>query len=151
MPRFAGGSLDIGAVEIQGVNDSIVHLSAIWSTNTDSDANAYGIEFALGTSAQTSDPSHPNAFRITGTNASGKPKLTFGLNPLAAPYTTWIVRRSTTLQPNDWTQIYRYHGPSELETATGTTATPMGALLQVVDDNPPAGGAFYRFEADVSP
>ena len=150
LPRFVNGALDIGAVEIQGANDFLAPLNAAWATNTDGDPNAFGIEFATGTDSGANDPAHANAFRITGMDGSGNPTLTFGLNPTALDYTSWIVKRSTTLLPDSWTEIYRYHGPTRMETATGTTATPMGALLQVVDYNPPPGGAFYLFEAEVA-
>lgn len=149
--RFLGPAVDIGAVETQDSNDSRSVVSSAWTTNLDGDANPFGVEFALGTGIGSSDPAHPRAFRIVGMNGFRQPKLTFGFNIAALPYMSWIVKRSTTLVPHSFTEIYRYHGPTMTEITTNTSARLLGDLLEVIDINPSPEGAFYRFEAEIEP
>ena len=146
-PRIAGSAVDIGAVEYDASRD----LPLIFSADGDGDGVPFGVEHALGMNGHTSDLTSPRRFRLGMDSISSQPKLTFGFNTAALPFTTWSVKRSTTLTPEGWTEIYRYHGPTMTETTTGTTVTPMGDLLEVTDTNPPADGAFYRFEAIPEP
>lgn len=146
-PRISDSTVDIGAVEYDGPRD----LPLIFAADGDGDGVPFGVEHALGMDSSSSDLTAPRRFQLGMDFISSQPKLTFGFNTAARPFTSWIVKRSTTLTPEGWTEIYRYHGPTMTETTNGTTATPMGDLLEVTDTNPPPGGAFYVFEASPAP
>jgi hypothetical protein len=141
------GSPDIGAVEYRGNPD----LALLWSIDFDHDGTPFGIEHALGTDPFVSDAREPGNLTAP-VFASGNAGLTFGFNPDAADHTIWILKRSPDLSPGSFEEIYRYDGPS----ATGTPATDISAAvgaasIVVTDENPPAGKAFYRFEAEIAP
>ena len=146
-PRIAGSAVDIGAVEYDGPRD----LPLIFAADGDGDGVPFGVEHALGIDGNSSDLTSPRRFQLGMDSGSSQPKLSFGFNTAALPFTTWSVKRSTNLTPEGWTEIYRYHGPTMTETTNGTTATPMGDLLEITDTDPPPGGAFYRFEAIPKP
>ena len=146
-PRISGAAVDIGAVEYDGPRD----LPLIFTADGDGDGVPFGVEHALGMDGNTPDLDSPRRFRLGMDSISSQPQLTFGFNTAALPFTSWIVKRSTTLTPDGWSEIYRYDGPTMTETTNGTTATPMGDLREITDTNPPADGAFYRFEAHPQP
>jgi hypothetical protein len=135
------GATDIGAVEYQGPFD----LTPAFDSDDDGDGNAYGVEQALGTDPDVSDPANPRNLTVPVFNATGQPMLSFGIAANAAPGTLWILERSTNL--GAFVEIYRFDGTTHFDfpgtpiniqsTATGVTIT---------DQAPPAGKAFYRFK-----
>lgn len=146
-PRFANGQVDLGAVEIQETADTDGILTTLWTLDGDLDGSPGGVEFALGTSLHLSDRNHP-ANLTHPVLGSGQAVLTFGFNPAAAPHTAWVLKRATHLAPGGFQEIYRYDGPTTIET-TGPdiSSVPGTTSITVTDQNPPAGSAFYRFEA----
>ena len=143
-PRFLNGALDIGAVEGALGPD----FAALWSTDNDLDGKPYGVEHALGTDPDSPDPGNPANLTNPVFNGSGHATFSFGRNPAAEPNTIWILKRSTTLLPGSFVEIFRFDGPSVTPTnQTGITSTPSPTSFSVTDTTPPAGRAFYRFEA----
>ncbi len=151
MPRGSSAVVDIGAVEIQGHADMVAILSAVWPADADDDKAAFGLEWALGMNWTTKDFLSPRRFQIVGTNGSGAPKLTFGVNPAASSFTSWSVKRSTTLTPGSFSEIYRLDGPAMSGTDGDVEAFLNGDLMEVTDLNAPAGGAFYLLESILVP
>ncbi|MGJ8642878.1 MAG: beta strand repeat-containing protein [Luteolibacter sp.] len=143
LPRFLNGALDIGAVETAAPD-----FAALWPTDTDLDGNPYGIEHALGTDPNISDPGHPANLTSPVFNGSGHATFTFGRNPAAEANTIWLLKRSTTLLPGSFVEIFRFDGPTLTPTnQSGITSIPGATSFSVIDTTPPSGRAFYLFEA----
>ena len=142
------GVPDIGAYEYQGNPD----LRRFWNTDWDGDGNAFGLEFALGTNVLRSDPNHPKNLRFSR-EPNGHFRLEFGhtRTTVLSP-ATYMVKRSTTLLPGSFTEIYRYTGPTDVSIFSQGTFGDLRAdnIIEVIDQNPPPGKAFYRIEA-ISP
>ncbi len=139
------GVPDIGAAEYQGRSD----LTRFWNLDFDHDGKPFGVEYALGTDALVGDAGHPRNPRVTR-NAEGKPEIDFGFNGSATLLTVWIVRRSLDL--SDFTEIYRYNGPTLTEArGPGINSVYAQGGIRVIDQTPPPGDAFYRFEAVLVP
>ena len=121
------GNPDIGAVEFQGETISAEPLLSFFF-DTDGDGTPNGVEQAIGSDPEISDPNHPNRFRITEIDANGHPSFTFGRTG-DIPLT---VTRSTNLIDFEF-----------------FATVPAGtSILTYTDSNPPADGkAFYRLEA----
>ncbi|MEP4810232.1 MAG: choice-of-anchor Q domain-containing protein, partial [Luteolibacter sp.] len=143
-PRFLNGALDIGAVE--GAQGPV--YATLWPTDDDFDGISYGVEHALGTDPDTSDPGNPANLTAPSFNGSGHATFAFGRNPTAEPHTIWILERSTTLASGSFVEIFRFDGPTATPTnQPGITSIPNATSFSVTDTNPPVGKAFYRFKA----
>ena len=74
-------------------------------------------------------------------NGSGEIEITFGFNPIAAVDTRWIIERSTDLE--NFTEIYRYDGPTSTSTSVAGSSAVVGATsITVTDTNPPSPNVF---------
>ena len=83
---------------------------------------------------------------------AGNKLFQFGLNPNAEANVIWVLKRSTDLTPGSFTEIYRYEGPTMLETlGPNITAAGTATQFEITDENPPAGSAYYRLEAEFVP
>ncbi len=151
------GAPDIGAYEsgnaagygVWAIEMIAGGLDASFTGNADEDPTANGIEYALGTSVLISDPTSPNNPEVI-TNGSGEIEITFGFNPIAAVDTRWIIERSTDLE--NFTEIYRYDGPTNTGTPQAGISAVVGATsITVTDPNPPSPNVFYRFGAQTAP
>ena len=109
-PRFAGGALDIGAVEIQSTIDTCNILAAAWETDSDSDGSSFGVEFALGTNPAVSDPENLQNLQFGFAN-NDHPTLEFGYNFEAVGKAISIIERSTDLE--NWVEIFRSANPDD--------------------------------------
>jgi len=137
------GLTDLGAVEYQGDFD----LRRYWPLDWDGDGNAFGVEYALGTDPLAIDSGHARNLRFTR-NGSGQPVTTFGLNFDAISSTTWILKRSTTLLPGSFTEVFRVSPGIPAVVGSGIYYNLDVTGFQITDTTPPAGGkAFYRLEA----
>ncbi len=120
-PRIIS-QIDLGAHEF-------LDLEILWNEDDDLDGNIFGLEQALGTDPDVSDPGNERNVRIDNSG-----RLTFGTNPDARPETRWSITRTTDL--SGFTDVI--YGPS---------ATP--PTSPYTDSNPPSGGkAFYRLEVN---
>ncbi len=104
----------------------------------------------IGTNPNVSDPSNSANLTTPILNASGHPSLTFGVDQDASASSIWILSRSTDLVT--FTEIFRFDGPTQTPTNQfGVVHTLLPATnptsITVTDKTPPAGKAFYRFEA----
>ena len=150
LPRTVN-TTDIGAVEIQDTADIRSILASLFNTDTDGDGNPFGVEFALGTNPNGADPENPNNLTIPTFDGDGEATLTFGLNPAAEPHTIWLLKRSSTLLPDSFQEIYRFNGPINMETlGTDISVTGTDTSFSITDENPPGDKAFYRFEAELA-
>lgn len=62
----------------------------------------------------------------------------------------WIIERSTDLE--NFTEIYRYDGPTSTSTSVAGISAVVGATsITVTDTNPPSPNVFYRFGAQTAP
>ena len=150
LSRFVDGALDIGAVEYQGSAD----LARFFPLDFDGDGSAFGVEYALGTDPLRFDAANSRTLSAPALNSAGEASLSFGLNLEAVPHVVWILKRSTNLQPGSFEEIYRFDGPSMLETlqlGVESAITPLLApdTISITDRTPPSGTAFYRFEAEL--
>jgi hypothetical protein len=119
-----------------------------FTEDADDDGLSNGAEYALGTNMATSDTDSPRVPTAT-TNASGQIEIAFGFNLAAAPDTAWVIKRSTTLEPGSFSEIYRFDGPSMQQTLPGGIGASMTATsITVTDQNPPSPRAFYVFVAE---
>ena len=117
-------------MEYQG---SVEAVFATFDADSDGDGTSDGIEAAIGSDPDVSDPGHPNKLRFTGFDGSGKPQLSFGYVNSLIPLN---LTRSTDLI--DFSHIVA---------TSGTDFTTASALLKL-DPNPPSGPRlFYRLEA----
>ncbi len=151
------GTPDIGAYEsgnaagysvwaTEMINEG---MDASFTGNADEDRSANGTEYALGTGVLISDPASPHNPEVI-INGSGGIEITFGFNPIAAVDTRWIIERSTDLE--NFTEIYRYDGPTVTGTPQADISDVVGATsITVTDLNPPSPSAFYRFGAQTAP
>ena len=145
LPRFANGALDIGAVEIQNSAESNTILTAAWPLDSDGDTLPFGLEFALGTEPHFPDPNSPWVPSITPAVGGGL-EFTFGFNPTAAPYTAWVVMRTTDLDHSQATEIYRLNGPNMNEiTVAGVSAVITADQITITDATPPAGNQVFYY------
>ena len=61
-----------------------------------------------------------------------------------------IIERSTDLE--NFTEIYRYDGPTSTSTSVAGISAVVGATsITVTDTNPPSPNVFYRFGAQTAP
>ncbi|MCW1924548.1 right-handed parallel beta-helix repeat-containing protein [Luteolibacter arcticus] len=142
LPRVS--TADIGATEFQGYPD----LAAFWEEDFDNDGNTFGIEHALGTDPLVFDRSSSQnpAVRNDGSNF----QVQLGFNAAAAPYTRWILKRSTNLINFNET-IFTYDGPNNQPLAgPGFTFSPGEAYFGISQLSTPPK-AFFRFEAELVP
>lgn len=137
---------DIGAVEYQGNAD----LARVWTVDPDGDGSPYGAEQALGTDNFSADPANSGNLTSPVFDASGELSLSFGINSAAVAGTRWILKRSPDLSPGSFVEVYRYDGVADTA-AAGFGYIRNAAGVLVTDENPPADGAFYRFEAGYDP
>lgn len=151
------GASDIGAYEFGNAAGYSVWatemigegLDASFAGNADEDPSANGAEYALGTSVLLSDPASPNNPKVFA-NGAGGIEITFGFNPIAAVDTRWIIERTTNLK--NYTEIYRYDGPTSTGTPQAGISAVVGATsITVTDPNPPSPNVFYRFGAQTAP
>ncbi len=148
-PRPADGSftgtylIDIGAVETDP--------ETTWASDEDGDGSPFGIEVATGTMPNSFEPNN-NGITLVDRDATGA-ELFFGYNTNAAFVTAWIISRATSLEPDTWTEIYRYDGPTATEiVAPGEDFTvDYSTAGSGIDSNAPPGEAFYRLEAEFIP
>jgi len=156
--RVIGSSADIGAYEFgnpgaagfanyaretipSGGDDS-------YSGDPDFDQLPSGLEYAIGTIAGLSDPESSRVPTIAAAPGEGL-AFTFGFNPAATVDTTWVVMRTTDLDHSQATEIYRYDGPTLMETtATGVSAVISADQIIVTDATPPpSNNVFYYLGA----
>ena len=143
LPRFANGILDIGAVEIQNAADADSVLTMAWPLDHDGDTLPFGLEYALGTNPYFPDFNSPLLPTFTPTVGNDL-TFTFGSNPAATANTIWVVMRTTDLDHSQATEIYRYDGPTMMETTLpGVSAVITADQIIVTDSAPPADRAFY--------
>jgi hypothetical protein len=143
--------IDIGAVEYDPATD----LTQFWPLDFDGDGNPFGVEHAFGTDPLAADPANPRNLgipEITG----GQAHVSFGFDPTAEDHTIWILRYSTDLAPDGWTEVYRFDGPSGTETVQpGFTASVDSVgnptRITVTTNAPLPPRAFYQFNAILSP
>ena len=139
------GLPDSGAAEFRGNSD----LARYWNTDWDNDGATYGIELAVDTDPEFSDPSDLKNLRIR--HNSGSPVMTFFVNPGARPFTRWVVKRSTDLV-NFSEVIYSFDGPTAVTVvAPGIFRGTEGGLILLRDNPPNPAKAFYRLEAVLTP
>jgi len=130
------GLPDIGAVEFQG-NETELNLA--FDVDLDQDGSSVGVELALGTDPFTSDADDPANLLLTSFNEDGEPSFTFGLDDDEQNNIILRLMRSTDLITFD--EIIFTNEATDFP-------DPGNALLEMNDENPPAGGkAFYRLEA----
>ncbi|HBR95369.1 MAG TPA: hypothetical protein DEA90_14505 [Opitutae bacterium] len=130
--RLVGGGLDLGAVELQGNDLELAALiDATFELDSDSAGDANGLERALGTDPFIADPSHPNKFRMIGTDVNGRLEFNFGYEDasitLALTRSIDLIDFSTVIETSDDFSTF--------------------GLQTLFDPNPPEGKAFYRLEA----
>ena len=152
--RSVGGAPDIGAYEagnaagfaVWAIERIAYGLNMTSTGDAEDDGSPNGGEYALGTSVMISDPDSvrtPTAIE----NASGHVEITFGFNPDAAVDTAWVLKRSTNMV--DFDEIYRYDGPTSMETLTpGVSAVLAADTFTVTDTNAFSDRVFYQFVAD---
>ncbi len=140
---------DIGAVEFQGGSE----FTALWETDDDGDGVPFGVELALGFDPFSSSPSAGQAIGFSR-NVFGQSNFSFPLDPAVAPYTIWVVERSSPGLDN-FQEIYRLAGPTDVETSTSDVSSNYSGAgdtdITITDENPPGGSAFYRFRALQAP
>ncbi len=138
---------DIGAAEYQETAD----LARFWKLDFDGDGSPYGVEQALGTDPLVSDAGNPR--NLTGPifDFSGHARLQIGLDSQAATETRWVISRSPSLSPGSFMEIYRFDGSASIAAPGIDFTLAPGRSISVTDENPPPGGAFYRFEAVLEP
>jgi hypothetical protein len=123
-------------------------MADLWQSDTDGDGATFGIEYALGTDPFTPDVAAPGRLKVSLDPAK---EITFGRNPAAIPNTEWILKRSLDLQPGSFTEIFRFHGPTGISTATGVTGTMDDSGGFTITDPTTADRAFYRIETRFTP
>jgi len=84
----------------------------------------------------------------------GERDITMGIDLDAAPYTIWILSRSTDMEI--FTEIYRLHGPTLMETLqtdieSAFTPPLAPTSLTITDQAPPGDRVFYQFDAVPAP
>lgn len=139
--RIQISTIDIGAYEPD-------LIGSLWLTDADMDGTPWGIENAIGSDPNNIVPGDTDNLLTPGGNAV----LTFGRNPNASPYTTYVVERSPDLTLNSFAEIYRFTGSETSETLGAGVSSSIGStLFTITDANPPAGKAFYRLRVDYAP
>ena len=139
------GFPDSGAAEFRGNPD----LALYWNTDWDNDGNTYGIERAVDTAPEFSDPSDPRNLRVS--YEAGLPTLRFFMNPGARPFTRWQIKRSTDLI-NFSELLFSFDAPAATgSVAFGITNDSLGDNIILRDNPPNPARAFYRLEATLSP
>ena len=151
------GAPDIGAYEFGNAAGYSVWatemisegLDASFAGNADEDPSANGAEYALGTGVLISDPASPHNPEVIA-NGTGGIEITFGFNAIAAVDSRWIIERTTDLE--NYTEIYRYDGPTATSTPVAGVSAVVGATsITVTDPNPPSPNVYYRFGAQTAP
>ena len=125
---------DLGAVELQSVNDD--EVSILWSLDFDHDGRPYGIEYATGTDPLIAD--RDPHWQISPAPGGGA-IFRFGFNPDALPITIWIVERSADLLQFD--QIYWFSGSEQI--APGIEVNRTAEFIELIDRSQQPR-AFYR-------
>ena len=144
--RVVNGTVDIGAVEYQGVTD----MATYWPMDWDGDGNAFGVERALGTDWNTADGT--NAANLVAILSGSDAGAAFGYNPDASDNTAWVLLRSLDLVNDPFAEIYRYDGPTGITTTNAPLSVNWTASgIEVLDLSVSNTNAFYRFEAELSP
>jgi hypothetical protein len=147
--RVVNGTVDIGAVEIQSSGDTDNIIAGAWATDGDGDGNAFGVEFALGTDWNT--PDGTNTANLSVILNSPNDGVTFGFNPEAEAYTTWVLLRSLDLATDPFVEIYRFDGRTGTQTFGGVPISISRTLDSIdVIDLSGAANAFYQFKAEPS-
>ncbi|MDF7797882.1 choice-of-anchor Q domain-containing protein [Pontiellaceae bacterium B1224] len=143
--RVMNGALDIGAVEIQDFNDTSSIISSAWATDTDSDGNPFGVEYALGTDWNIAD--RTNSANLVALPDGG---VVFGINLDAEEHTAWIIKRSQNLVTDPFVEVYRYDGPTS--SSSGTIPAFVNKTADHIELNDQSGvtNAFYLFEAELN-
>jgi hypothetical protein len=134
------GLHDIGASEFQGNSD----VGIFWNLDFDNDGVPFGVEQALGTDLNVADLTNIRHLAPPVLDQAGSPTLAFGLNPDAVDGTVWILSRSQDLV--DFDEIYRFDGTTDFPGPDSEFVRDPERVV-VTDTAPPAGRAFYRFEA----
>ena len=116
-----------------------------WELDTDSDGNVFGVEHALGTNPLVADRGAAGNLVAPSINGSGQAVLSFGYNASATPGTVWVLLRGTLT--SGFSEVYRYDGTVETFNAGLFSSSIGGSSITVTDLSPPAGRAFYRFQA----
>ena len=130
LPRFVGGMLDIGAVELQGTTLAAEPLLSFFF-DSDGDGTPNGVEQAIGSNPLVSDPAHPNKLQPQGFDGTSF-GLQFGYADGSIPLT---LTRSIDLINFE-----------EIAVSGDDFNTGLNPFF-IRDSDPPEAKAFYRLEA----
>ncbi|MES2923804.1 MAG: right-handed parallel beta-helix repeat-containing protein [Verrucomicrobiota bacterium] len=144
MPRRID-SYHIGAVHYQGSSE----LRRFWNLDFDGDGSPFGIEVGLGTDPLLSDATSPRNLTVLTRDPSGHPVIHFGYGSQYFDYAKWVLKRSSTLSPGSFQEIYRF-SPISSVPQSGIIHRRDSSGDTVTDTTAPAEGAFYRIEG-ISP
>jgi hypothetical protein len=137
------GTADLGAAEFRGATD----VRQYWLADWDGDGQSFGLEHALGTDPLRSDNANTRNLTAPVIGGLGRPQVTFGVNNAALPGTQWVVRRSTTLLPGSFTEIFRMSSTTNTFNNTQINVIDNGTAVTIIDLLPPFPRAFYHLEA----
>jgi predicted outer membrane repeat protein len=137
------GTADLGAAEYRGAPD----VRSYWLSDWDGDGQGFGVEHALGTDPLLPDRGNSRNLTVPTFDGLGRAQLAFGVNAAFTPGTQWVIRRSTTLQPGSFTEIFLFDGAAYTFNNAQVGVLDNGTAITVIDRFPPPGKAFYRLEA----
>ncbi|TVP76785.1 MAG: hypothetical protein EA353_11555 [Puniceicoccaceae bacterium] len=106
-PRLVSSGLDIGAVEFQASAD----LARFWNIDMDGDGKPFGLEFAIGSDPLLADTGAAGSLTRPMFATPGEASLSFGVNPAAEDFVTWVLQRSPDLSPGSFEEIYHFASP----------------------------------------
>ncbi|MEO7099166.1 MAG: right-handed parallel beta-helix repeat-containing protein [Luteolibacter sp.] len=137
---------DIGAAEYQAAAE----LRRYWNLDFDGDGSPFGIEVGLDTDPLVPDATSPRNLTVSTLDPFGHPVIHFGYGSLPPYFSAeWVLKRSSTLSPGSFQEIYRFSSDSAAP-QPGITYRRDSSGDTVTDTTAPAGGAFYRIEG-ISP
>lgn len=112
LPRVFNDTPDIGSVEYTRGHD----LPRLWVQDTDGDGSPFGLETTnLNRDPNVASSDEADVIQITVDPVTQGPVITIHIRDDAALHTVWYIRRSNSLDPESFTELFRYDGPSETD------------------------------------
>lgn len=143
--RIKNGTADIGAVEYEAA----ITLPLMLVVNSDGDGIPFGVKDALGLTPGIANAGSSRLLSAPLVQDSGALQLSFMVNPSPVMPLRIILERASTLNPQDFQEIYRYNPVSLHNEPNGIEETRDGETILLHDTTPPVNQAFYRLKVEL--